>query len=96
VKQSPFTVIYGACVRYSAPLRDFLMWLALIVAFSCARGAEPVREWLRGMQAADRKIVGEDIKTVQYGWPLGMPLVRKMPAELWEVWSDLAEGIATN
>lgn len=62
--------------------------------YASARGTEPVREWLRGMPADDRQIIGEDIKTVQYGWPLGMPLVRKMAADLWEVRSDLTQGIA--
>jgi phage-related protein len=37
----------------------------------------------------DRKTIGEDIKTVQFGWPLGMPLVRKIAVELWEVRSRL-------
>ena len=56
----------------------------LIVAFfKTALGTEPVREWLQALDAIDRKIMGEDIKTVQYGWPLGMPLVRKMAAHLW-------------
>ena len=40
-----------------------------------ANGVEPVRDWLRELSATDKKTVGEDIKTVQYGWPLGMPLV---------------------
>ena len=31
---------------------------------------------------------------MQYGWPLGMPLVRKMAADLWEVRSDITQGIA--
>lgn len=62
--------------------------------YASVRGAEPVREWLRAMPADDRKIIGEDIKTVQYGWPLGMPLVRKMAADLWEVRSDITQGIA--
>ena len=48
-------------------------------------GSEPVREWLRGLTAIDRKAMGEDIKTVQFGWPLGMPLVRKMEKDLWEI-----------
>lgn len=39
-------------------------------------------------------MIGEDIKTVQFGWPLGMPLVRKLDAELWEVRSRLAGRIA--
>jgi phage-related protein len=48
-------------------------------------GTEPVRDWLKDLSAIDRKAIGEDIKTVQLGWPLGMPLVRKMDGNLWEV-----------
>ena len=57
-------------------------------------GAEPVREWLKSLPKSARKAIGEDIKTVQLGWPLGMPLVRKMEAGLWEVRSDIPAGIA--
>ena len=57
-------------------------------------GNEPVREWLRSLQHEDKKIIGEDIKTIQFGWPLGMPLVRKIEAGLWEVRSDLGNRIA--
>ena len=46
--------------------------------FQTTAGAEPVRDWLRELDAVDRKLIGEDVKTVQIGWPLGMPLVRKM------------------
>lgn len=28
--------------------------------------------------------MGEDIKTVQFGWPPGMPLVRNMGGGIWE------------
>lgn len=38
--------------------------------------------------------MGTDIKTVQIGWPLGMPLVRKMAADLWEIRSRFSAGIA--
>jgi len=48
-------------------------------------GKEPVREWLLDLQKEDRKIIGEDIKEVQYGWPLGMPLVGPLSKGLWEV-----------
>lgn len=48
-------------------------------------GVEPVRDWLRSLPHSERKIIGEDLKTVQIGWPLGMPLVRKMDKNLWEV-----------
>ena len=36
-----------------------------------ACGAEPVREWLMSLAKKARRVVGEDIKTVQLGWPLG-------------------------
>ena len=38
--------------------------------------------------------MGEDIKAVQFGWPLGMPLVRSMGAGLWEVRIRLENRIA--
>lgn len=62
--------------------------------YATAAGAEPVREWLRSLPAEERKIIGEDIKTVQFGWPLGMPVVRKVTPKLWEVRSRLANRIA--
>ncbi len=57
-------------------------------------GNEPVREWLKSLPIQDRKIIGDDLKTVQYGWPLGMPLIRKLEANLWEVRSRLDQRIA--
>ena len=39
-------------------------------------------------------MIGEDIKTVQFGWPLGMPLVEKIKPFLWEVRSKVPNGIA--
>jgi len=40
-----------------------------------------------------QKVIGEDIKTAQFGWPLGMPLVRKIEPGLWEVRSHTSMGI---
>ena len=57
-------------------------------------GHEPVREWLRSLGREDKKTIGEDIKTVQYGWPLGMPLVRKLEPDLWEIRISLGARIA--
>jgi DNA-binding Xre family transcriptional regulator len=48
-------------------------------------GKEPVREWLRDLEPEDRKTIGEDIKDVEFSWPIGMPLVRPLGRELWEV-----------
>jgi phage-related protein len=62
--------------------------------FRTEAGNEPVREWLRQLHAQDRKTIGEDIKTVQIGWPLGMPLVRKMTKDMWEVRIHLHRRIA--
>jgi phage-related protein len=49
---------------------------------------------LHTLSRAQKKLIGEDIKTVQIGWPLGMPLVRKLGAGLWEIRSNLPEGWA--
>lgn len=57
-------------------------------------GAEPVREWLKLLPAIDRKVIGENMKTVQFGWPLGMPLVRNMGGGIWEVRIRLENRIA--
>ena len=55
---------------------------------------EPVREWLKGLKVEDKKEIGQDIKTAQFGWPLGMPLIRKLEKDLWEVRSNIKDGIA--
>lgn len=57
-------------------------------------GTEPVRQWLRDLPAEARKVIGEDLKTVQLGWPLGMPLVRKMDPDLWEARSNIPPATA--
>jgi phage-related protein len=67
----------------------------LKVLFYCTKeGNEPVREWLKSLQREDCRTIGEDIKTVQFGWPLGMPLIKKLEARLWEVRSHIKQGIA--
>jgi hypothetical protein len=53
--------------------------------FRLDSGREPVREWLLGLNRESRKAIGEDIKTVQLAWPIGMPVVRKLDNDLWEV-----------
>jgi phage-related protein len=58
-----------------------------VVFYAAAGGGEPVRDWLLKLDKADRSTIGIEIKTVEYGWPLGMPLVRAMVGydRLWEV-----------
>ena len=60
--------------------------------YRSARGTEPVREWLKGLSAADRRILGYDIATVEFGWPIGMPVCRPLGGGLWEVRSSLASN----
>ena len=65
-----------------------------VVFYKTERANEPVREWLKGLKREDRKTIGEDIKTVQFGWPLGIPLIRKVRPGIWEVRSSISQGIA--
>jgi phage-related protein len=62
--------------------------------YTSSSGAEPVREWIRGLSLEDRKSVGKAIKTVEYGWPIGMPTCRAMSSHrgLWEVRANLTNG----
>lgn len=57
-------------------------------------GSEPVREWLKSLPPMDRRTIGADIATVEYGWPVGMPVCRPLGDGLWEVRSKVNDGIA--
>jgi phage-related protein len=48
-----------------------------------------VRDWLKRLEPEDRRVIGEDIKDVEFSWPIGMPLVRSLGRDLWEVRSGL-------
>jgi len=52
---------------------------------------KPVREWLLTLSKEDRKIIGDDIKTVEFGWPIGMPVCRRLDSKLYEVRSDISD-----
>ena len=53
-----------------------------------------MREWLKSLSAEDRRAIGVDIMTVQYRWPLGMPLVDNLGDGLWEIRTRLPNRIA--
>jgi phage-related protein len=57
-------------------------------------GNEPVRDWLTAMTEGDKKTIGADLQTVEYGWPVGMPVCRSMGDGLFEVRSDIKNGTA--
>lgn len=56
--------------------------------------AQPVREWRRSLPKEERLEIGGDIQAVQFGWPLGLPLVRHLQGDLWEVRSSQNGRIA--
>ena len=60
-----------------------------VVFYRTRGGAEVVRDWLRGLDEADRNAIGQDLMRVQYRWPVGMPLCRALGGGLWEVRSSL-------
>jgi phage-related protein len=61
--------------------------------FKTPAGNEPVRDWLKKQTAEDKKAIGEDIKAVEFLWPLGYPQVTKLDKDLWEVRTNLADRI---
>ncbi len=48
---------------------------------------EPVRE---SLPKADRQIIGDDLRLLQHGWPVGMPLCRSLGNGLSELRSTLS------
>ncbi|HEX5490362.1 MAG TPA: type II toxin-antitoxin system RelE/ParE family toxin [Candidatus Udaeobacter sp.] len=66
----------------------------LAVFFQTETGREPVRHWLKALPKEERRIIGEDIMTVQFRWPLGMPLVDSLGSGIWQIRSRQANRIA--
>ena len=60
--------------------------------YASPMGRRPVREWLLGLSRDDRRIVGQDMQKVEFGWPIGMPYCRPLGQNLWEVRSELTGG----
>ena len=60
-----------------------------VVFYQTSTGNQPVKEWLKAQPKNTRKTIGEDIKTVQFRWPVGMPTVRPLGKNLFEVRSNL-------
>ena len=60
--------------------------------YETASGRKPVREWLLEIDQDDRRIVGYDVQTVEFGCPVGMPICRPLGEGLWEIRSNLGDG----
>lgn len=65
-----------------------------VMFFKTAAGHSPVRDWLLELAREDRRQIGEDIKAVEFGWPVGLPVCRALGRSLYEVRSDLKDRIA--
>jgi phage-related protein len=64
-----------------------------VVFYRTEAGGEPVREWLKNLLSReDRRRIGEDIKTIEFGWPVGMPACRPVGGGIYEVRSDLTQN----
>lgn len=66
-----------------------------VAFYRTGTGAEPVKAWLWSLSDEDRKIIGDDLRAVQYGWPLGLrpQACRSLGKGLWEIRSDLKDRI---
>jgi phage-related protein len=64
------------------------------IFFANESGAEPVRDWLKSLDKPDRTRIGEDIRTVEFGWPVGMPVCKPLGQGLYEVRTTLNNRIA--
>ena len=62
--------------------------------FESATGSVPVREWPLSLSSENRKAIGKAIRTVEFGWPIGMPLCRSIKGYrgLWEIRTNIPDG----
>src|SRR5208283_1773289 len=65
---------------------------APVIFFRTEASGEPVRDWLKSLPSPeDRKLIGEDIKTVEFGWPVGMPVCRSLGGGICEIRTHLTQ-----
>jgi phage-related protein len=65
-----------------------------VAFFETDAGGSPVRDWLMKLSREDRRQIGEDIRVVEFGWPIGMPVCKPLGRGLYEVRSELTDRIA--
>ena len=59
-----------------------------LIFYRTPEGSEPVRDWLKGLDEAERQAIGKELRA-QWRRPVGMPLCRPMGNGLWEIRTDL-------
>ena len=66
----------------------------MVYFYKSPSGNEPVRDWLKLRNPDEKKAIGENIKVIEYAWPVGYPSVVKLDKDLWEVKTNLPHGIS--
>lgn len=65
------------------------------IFFATEAGGEPVREFLLNIEPPEeRRLVNADIRTTEYGWPIGMPICRPLGEGIHEIRTNLPNRIA--
>lgn len=64
-----------------------------VVFYETEMENQPCRDFLLELDKEDRQEVGADIFSVQKGFPLGLPLCKKIMNDLWEIRSNISDGI---
>jgi phage-related protein len=77
----------------SRPIQSSGLKRIEVIFFRTGAGGEPVREWLKSLSPIeDRKQIGVDIKAVEFGWSIGMPVCKPLGDGLYEVRSSLSQN----
>ena len=74
--------------------KDSYVKAITVYFYKSPAGNEPVRDWLKLRTSEEKKAIGEDIKAVEYSWPVGYPQIVKLDKDLWEVRTSLPNGIS--
>jgi hypothetical protein len=77
----------ASLIRYNATMKKLVA-----LFYRTYAGNQPVKEWLINAAPADRKIIGADIASVEFGWPVGMPVCKSIGGGIWEVRSTIKSG----
>ncbi len=78
-------IMYSNVIERETPLN--------VVFYETQQRSQPCRDFLLTLVKDDRREVGADIFAAQKGFPLGLPLCRKMGKDLWEIRSTVSDGI---
>ena len=65
-----------------------------VIFYRTGAGNEPALDWFRSLESEERRIIGFDLRTLQIGFPMGMPLCKSLGDGLWELRSTVPGKIA--